>query len=920
MLKKLGAFVLACLCSTAVLALDIHVSPQGNDDHPGTEAAPVRTLDKAREKNRASRQENPNEPVNIYLHDGIYAIRTTFSFGKLDSGTPEAPLTIAAWKDACPKLVGGVVVKGWTKTTFNGNALFVADLKPLDVTSKFHQIYLNGSRQIWARYPNWNPELPFSGGWAYVDGVRPPMYRDIPDERTDTVVVRAKDFHTWSRPQDGEISIFPRYNWWNTIVKIKEIDPATRTLTLASKMAYAARPEDRYAIFGMREELDAPGEWYQDVENQKLYFWPPQEFTENDVVTVPTVNYILLFREVKNAVVRGLEFSCSEQGAVMVDRCENVVLEKLRVHDMGYFSGAGLNLINGTGCVARGCDIWNIGSHGVNLGGGDVQKMIDGNNAVENCYIHHTGQFYKHGIGVIVYGCGNRISHCLIHDMPRCAIFHGGVKHTLEYNRMRHCNTEMEDTGITYTGGWNGGWHTIRYNHCSDSIGFNNHGKFFVFAWGIYLDESGCGNDVYGNLVERAQAGGMHLHNARNNRIYNNIFVNCAGREGKSAQFSLQTWNNNPQGVFLSNRQPKMVQDYNKRIENPQWKKMRGMDYSPENPFLQDGTVMQGNEVERNIFYYPDQPESTYVRQNGVNLESNRLDRNVVWNGGKVPIKTGKQGFGSTLADRTDRIPNVDFSQRTPDDVLAKNGVETIVKGWTWYHKTYPEMVSEIHPTADGKNTLRLYGRYNEQRQYVKYTRVKSPTFSLTPGKHYRVSFQLRHENATGSVNVSLVAENKGLWKAFGNESFLKRSDMSDVCTMLEPFRCESVFYYPQEGDPEYDPRQTPLALHFAFNSKGGWAEISDVKLEEVEPVSGWEAWQMAGADLHSVVADPMFVNPQAGDFRLKPESPALQLGFEPIPFDKIGPYEDASRATWPIQEAEGVREHPEWLTSVPIE
>ena len=80
-----------------------------------------------------------------------------------------------------------------------------------------------------------------------------------------------------------------------------------------------------------------------------------------------------------------------------------------------------------------------------------------------------------------------------------------------------------------------------------------------------------------------------------------------------------------------------------------------------------------------------------------------------------------------------------------------------------------------------------------------------------------------------------------------------------------------------------------------------------------------WEAWQQAGGDVHSIVADPMFVDAEHGDFRLKPESPALKQGFEPIPFDKIGPYEDDARATWPIEEAEGVREHPEWLQSASI-
>ena len=41
--------------------------------------------------------------------------------------------------------------------------------------------------------------------------------------------------------------------------------------------------------------------------------------------------------------------------------------------------------------------------------------------------------------------------------------------------------------------------------------------------------------------------------------------------------------------------------------------------------------------------------------------------------------------------------------------------------------------------------------------------------------------------------------------------------------------------------------------------------------------------WRKRGHDAHSIVADPLFVDPEHGDFRLKAESPALALGIESI-------------------------------------
>ncbi len=55
-------------------------------------------------------------------------------------------------------------------------------------------------------------------------------------------------------------------------------------------------------------------------------------------------------------------------------------------------------------------------------------------------------------------------------------------------------------------------------------------------------------------------------------------------------------------------------------------------------------------------------------------------------------------------------------------------------------------------------------------------------------------------------------------------------------------------------------------------------------------PGESWQRWREMGFDQHSVVADPLFVDPAQGDYRLRAGSPALQLGFEQLPFDRMGP------------------------------
>ncbi|MBI5095570.1 MAG: right-handed parallel beta-helix repeat-containing protein [Candidatus Hydrogenedentes bacterium] len=71
----------------------------------------------------------------------------------------------------------------------------------------------------------------------------------------------------------------------------------------------------------------------------------------------------------------------------------------------------------------------------------------------------------------------------------------------------------------------------------------------------------------------------------------------------------------------------------------------------------------------------------------------------------------------------------------------------------------------------------------------------------------------------------------------------------------------------------------------------GKWLDLTD-GLSETTPYLTFQDNFTEG--------DPGFVNADKLDFRLKPDSPALSLGFKPIPVDKIGLQVDAFRTTLP--------------------
>jgi len=892
----------ALLLPLAASGAEWFVAIDGNDAWSGTLPAPntahtdgpFATLPRARAEVRHAIAAGNAEPKTVQIRGGTYFLPESLKFTPEDSGTAAAPVVWTSFESEKPLLIGGRTITDWKPWK---GAIQQANLEEQGFhTPDFKQLFFDGKRQPLARYPNYDPENPYGGGWAYADGKDLPMYEDVPGENKRTFHYRPEDTRTWSRPDEVEVFVFARFNWWNDIVRIASLDPEKRQITTARDCSYAIRPGDRYFFQNALEELDSPGEWYLDRKTAMLYFWPPSPLEHTPVFAPTTRTLIECAPKTSYLTFRGFTMECAEGNAVMLTGCDHCLIAANTIRNTGDMSGTAVVINGGTENGVVGNDISEVGRSCISLSGGDRKTLTPAGNYADNNYLHHFGVFYKQGVGVELIGVGNRVAHNLIHDGPRFGILHGGNKNLIEFNRIRHVSLETEDTGGIYSNGRD--WLTprgtvIRYNFISDVLGYGRAGDHWVspyFAWGIYLDDNSAGVDVIGNIVTRCTRAGIHAHAARDCRVENNIWANNG-----QWQYDFHGWST-AQNFWTKNVET-MTKNYESVVNEPAWKGMRGMDYPPgEAPLPPNGYVTRGDEFLHNIVTYHD-PKSQALSVLQIPFSHNRFDENLYWHD-DLPLRTGYHLAGKTISENL--TPNTGFRD-------GKDG--SLPRDWNWQVHPLPTATAGLINDGAGTDArvLRMDAAFNTEKPRDNYPIVVSSELPLSPGHTYRLGAQMRATKPEAKAALMLqcyIAPKDGakghFWASAGN-----------VTAGMDWKLQEFTFRTPSPGESGWDDRMKTFRIRIDFKDHEGSLDIRNVDLREVESLDEWQSWQKNGNDTHSQVADPKFVAPEKDDFRLSPDSPAWKLGFQRIPVEKIGPYQDSLRASWPIVEAEGAREKP---------
>ena len=97
-----------------------------------------------------------------------------------------------------------------------------------------------------------------------------------------------------------------------------------------------------------------------------------------------------------------------------------------------------------------------------------------------------------------------------------------------------------------------------------------------------------------------------------------------------------------------------------------------------------------------------------------------------------------------------------------------------------------------------------------------------------------------------------------------------------------------NIFYFSNPDSVLYriSGNSVPMESDYnlIFHTKG-----KDMVITGLPGVDTFEEWQARGLDTHSIVADPLFTDPENDDYSLKPDSPAFKLGFKPIDLSRVG-------------------------------
>lgn len=548
----------------------------------------------------------PEGGVKIVILPGSYQIPRTFRLTSEDSGTPTAPIVYSVKDPAKTVFTGGLDLTEYAvpiREFAEGNTLFSrlddsakenvyavklsnvpgfsAILQTLPeqklpvvgrrgggsgpdatpwiqlyaVTAKDSEDLHHGrSAELFslARYPN--------DGYLTIDqvfqGLRKSETQGKPPVFSVKEKISDKRLESWKRTDDAWVFGCWQALWTQESRRLREVDSVQKTICIDGS---SVREDYPFFVFNVPEELDSPGEWYLDRENQTIYFWKGRFDT-------PETRYCASFfdqpfiemKDTSWVVFEGLTLELGSRSAVKILGGEHNQLVDCTIRNFGTWGV----VLTGKNSGLYACHLAKFGGGGVRMEGGRTtpEGSERGNLFIENTEIEGFALIdLAYTAGVLFGGTGNRVTNCRLHDTPHYVFRVEGMEHTIEFCEVFDAVYQSDDQGAIDM--WanpalrgilfrNNYWHHIgtgclknSYRQEAPSMTkvqkakrakklancFTNQ---FCGQGGIRLDDAISSVVITGNVFQECSSenfGCVQIHGGKDNVIDNNLFIGSVG-------------------------------------------------------------------------------------------------------------------------------------------------------------------------------------------------------------------------------------------------------------------------------------------------------------------------------------------------------------------------------------------------------
>lgn len=367
--KYLVIVSLGIFCSCQQRPAEYYVSVNGDDMAPGTREKPVKTISKASE---LSLSVAGKREVHIIIGDGTHYLPSTLLLTPEHSGSEKHPVIYRAENE------GGAIISGGQELDLEWEPYRDGIFKAaLDEDLYMDQLYVNGSRQRMARFPDAEAGKNVFDTWELLHTREP----DPANDPLDPFRVAS-----WNNPKGAYIHAMHKALWGDMHWLVTGRDEGGKLEMEGGWQNNRPSPmHPRYRMVeNVFEELDKPGEWYYNRDEQVLYYFPePGTKIERARVEIVRLKHLVEFNGTMENPVRFIRM----EGLVFRHTARTFMenREQLLRSDWTCYRGGGIIFKGAEDCTISGCEFDQLGGNSIFVN--NYNRGIE----IKSCYIHHSG-------------------------------------------------------------------------------------------------------------------------------------------------------------------------------------------------------------------------------------------------------------------------------------------------------------------------------------------------------------------------------------------------------------------------------------------------------------------------------------------------------------------------------------------------